>query len=384
MRHAPTLGLIVAGLALGAHWRTACAAQWSIEPTLGWLVNYDSNPQLLESGAQATAGTTLSADATLKRATEITELDLRPHLDLQRFASDAALNSDNGSLQGSFTARAERSSLALTSGYEHTSTLTTELSDTGIIDAAVYRDTTSAGLSLTHALGERQHLDLEGSYANVVFPGGEQLGLVGYRYPSASLSDTIGTSEVTSISATAFTDRLSAPLVGYDSRDTGARLGVSYAHSARLSAGASAGVVETTVADYTQHGYVWDLHATRSGELDQWTVSLNRTVQPSGRGFLLLREAASLSFSESVAPQLFVTGTLQYIRNSNLASGPFFDVPRYESADAGLEWHPTEHLVLSLTAGVREIREPTSDATPRGWHTAFNTRWAPRAPSVSR
>lgn len=384
MRHVPTLGLIIAGLALGADWRTACAAQWSIEPILGLLMNYNSNLLLVPANPQATAGAVLSLDTTFKGATETTELDLHPHLDLQRYVSDSALNATEGSLQGSMQYRGERSAVTLTGDYERDSTLSTELSDTGIIDTSTRYEHTSAGLSLTHELTQRQHLDVEGSYVDVTYPGGEQFGLVGYRNPSASLSDTVTVTESVALSASAFADQVTAPLVGYQSRDAGGRITATYAYSPRVTLSASGGETQTRVAGYAQHGDLWDLRASRSGELDQWTLYANRSVQPSGRGFLLLRDTIGLSLLHNFAPELFLTATFQDIRNSNLASGVFLDVPRYVSGDAGIEWHPTAHLILSLTAGEAAIREIVTYQPAHGWHTAFNVRWSPRPWTMSR
>src|SRR5262249_45689678 len=133
MRHVPKL---VCGLVVITASPHAIGTQWSIEPQLAWLLNYNSNPQLAPIGEQGTEGTVLAADATLKRVTDTTELDLKPHVDLQRFSTNSALDATEASVQGSFTASAARSSAQITTGYERASTLTTDLSDTGVIDAS--------------------------------------------------------------------------------------------------------------------------------------------------------------------------------------------------------------------------------------------------------
>jgi hypothetical protein len=378
------VGLAFAALAACAACPPADAAQWSVEPQLALLVDYNSNLLLAASGQQASEGTTLSVDTTLKRVTDSTEMDLHPHLELQRFASDAALDADNGSVQGAYAAHDERSSFNLTGGYERISTLGSELADTGIIDTSTRRETTTAGLTLGHDVSERQHLDLQGSYTDVVYPGGEQVGLIGYRYPSASLTDTFTVSALTSLSAAVQADQLKAPVSGYEARDEGIRLTLTHSFSMLVKVAASAGVTATTVSNYTQHGSVWDLHATRNSELGEWDFDYSQTLQPSGRGYLVRRDATNLTLSQNVAPRLYATLTLQAIRNSNLSNGVFLDVPRYLASDAGFDWHLSEHVVVSVTAGLAEIREPVTYELARGWHCAVNTRWTPRPRSVSR
>ncbi len=384
--------LALAALAACAGCPCADGAQWSVEPQLGLLVDYNSNLLLSPSGAQASEGTTLDLDTTLKRVTDDTEMDLHPHLELQRFASDAALNADNDSLQGAFSQLGERSSISLTGSYERVSTLTTELSDTGIIDTSTHRETGNISVTLGHDITERQHLDLQGSYTDVIYPGGELVGLIGYRYPVVSLTDTFTLSPLTSVAAAVQTDQLKAPISGYEAHDNGVRFGVTHKFSTRTKLSATAGITQTTVSNSaqnftqnsTQYGYVWELHATHNSELRQWDFDYSRTLTASGRGYLVRRDAVNLTVAQNVAPRLYATFTLQDIHNTDLYSGVFQDVPRYISSDGGFDWHLSEHVVLSFTAGLAEIHEPISYQLARGWHTALTTRWTPVPLSTSR
>ena len=378
------VGLALAALAPLAACGVARAAQWSIEPQFGLLVNYNSNLLLAPTGELASEGTTLSVDATLKRDTGSMEMDLHPHLDLQRFANDPTLNANNGSLQGSYSTHSERSTFSLGAGYEKASTLVTELSSTGIIDANTRRETTSASVSLGRDFSETQHLDLQGTYANVVYPDGEQAGLVGYRYPVVSLTDTFTVSPRTSWSVGAQADQLKVPQTDYLANDQGLRLTLKHSFSALTSVAMAAGGTNTTVAGTSQHGYVWDLHGTHNSLLTQWDVDISQTLQPSGRGYLVRRNSVSVSASQNVAPRLYATMNLQFVRNSEVAGGPFLDVPRYFSGDAGFDYHVAEHIVVSVTGGYTELEEPGSYQHARGWRAGVNTRWTPVPLTTSR
>jgi hypothetical protein len=280
----------------------ASATQFSFEPQVSWLVNYNSNLTLAPTGQQAIEGSTLALDPILKSLTETTEFDLKPHLDVQRFSSQQALDATDAALQGTFSTQQARYSISLSGGYEHASTLTTELSDTGIIDANTSRDTSSGGFVLGRELTERQHLELQGTYASVVFPGGERLGLIGYHYPSAALTDTLSLSPLTTLAVALTGDHLTAPQSGYDARDEGARLTLAHDYSMRVKLSAAAGFNETSTNSFTQHGYLWDLHATRNSELTQWDFDYGRTLQPSGRGYLIRRDQLSLTRRKASLP----------------------------------------------------------------------------------
>jgi len=320
----------------------------------------------------------------LKHVTERTELDLRPHLELQRFPGYSALNANNGSIQGAINTHSERSSFGLTSGYESLSTFTSEPSSTGIIAVGTRRETASAGVSLGRDFSERHHLDLQGNFADVIYPGGERVGLIGYRYPVVSLSDTVQLSERSSFTFGALADQLKAPQTGYEAHDQGLRLSAKHAFSPQYSASVAVGGTNTTVSGVTQHGYVWDLHATRNSLLTQWDIDVGQTLQPSGRGYLVRRDSATLSAARNVSPRVYATMALQYVRNHEVAGGPFLDVPRYFTGDAGFDWHASENIVVSVTAGYTEVEEAVTYEIARGWHTAVNTRWTPVPRSVAR
>jgi hypothetical protein len=377
------VGLALAALAALAACGYARAAQWSIEPQLALLVGYNSNLLLAPSGEQASAETFLDLDAILKHVTERTELDLHPHIELQRFPSYSQLNANNGSIQGSFNTQQERTSFNLTSGYESVSTFTSEPSSTGIIAVGIRRETTSAGLTLGRDFSERQHVDLLGNFTDVVYPGGEPVGLVGYRYPSATLSDTFKISELSTFTAGATVDELKAPLTGYEAHDQGLRLSFKHTFSPQYSAAVTVGGTNTTVAGVTQHGYVWDLHATRNSLLTQWDIDYSQTLQPSGRGYLVRRDAATLSGAQNVSARLYATLSVQFVRNHEVAGGPFYDVPRFFAGDAGFDWHASEHVVVSVTGGYTQLQEPVNYQLASGWHMFVNTRWTPAPTSVS-
>jgi hypothetical protein len=378
------VGLALVALSALAACGHACAAQWSIEPQFGLLVGYNSNLLLVPAGQQASAETFLDLDATLKHVTERTELDLHPHVELQRFPNYAALDANNGSIDGTLTTHQERSSFSLTSGYESISTFSSEPSSTGIIAVNTRRETASAGLTLGRDFTERQHVELQGNFEVVTYPGGEPYGLVGYRYPTATLSDAITLSALSTLTVGANVDELKSPLTDYEAHDQGLRLSFKHTFSPQYSASAAVGGTNTTVAGVTQHGYVWDLHGTRNSLLTQWDLDYGQTLQPSGRGYLVRRDNATLSVAQNVSARLYATLSVQYVRNHEVAGGPFYDVPRYFAGDAGFDWHASEHVVVSVTGGYTQLEEPVSYVLAKGWHTFVNTRWTPVPASVSR
>src|SRR5262249_32335459 len=147
----------------------------------------------------------------------------------------------------------------------------------------------------------------------------------------------------------------------YEAHDQGLRLSLKHTFSAQYSASVAVGGTNTTVSGVTQHGYVWDLHATRNSLLTQWDVDIGQTLQPSGGGYLVRRDSATLGAARNVSPRLYATMALQYVRNYEVAGGPFLDVPRYFTGDAGFDWHASANIVVSVTAGYTEVEEAVTN-----------------------
>jgi hypothetical protein len=59
-------------------------------------------------------------------------------------------------------------------------------------------------------------------------------------------------------------------------------------------------------------------------------------------------------------------------------------VPRFFTGDAGFDWHVSEHVVVSVTAGYTQLEEPVNFERASGWHGFVSTRWTPTPTSVSR
>lgn len=362
----------------------AAADEWSIAPVLDWRVDHDSNRSLSVSGERSSEGSFLSIDTLLQDATETGDMTLHPRIELDRFSGDASLDSNNGSLLASLQKHNEVSSFGVTAEYDHASTLITELIDTGIVDSSTRRDTASGGSTFGHQFSERQRLDLQANYTDVSFPGGRSVGLLGYRYPYVAATYTYGLSAATSLTASAYGDRVAAPVADYVSRDVGARFGFAHDFSERINITASAGISQTTIGSATRHGYVWQFLATRKTELGQWSLSQNRDVEPSGYGFLIRRDDSALSYEHGIAPNLSVTLSIHDVRNADLTTAfPISDDRHYFIGDGGFVWSFRQQWTLSATGGMSEAREP-NNRTARGWRSALAIHWTPVPWSVSR
>jgi hypothetical protein len=308
----------------------------------------------------------------------------QPKLALQRFSGNSALDSNNGSLLLSAQRQGELATVAASAQIARDSTLTTELLDTGIVNAATRQDTRSGSLSITRNLTESQQIQTDASWADVTYPGGLQFGLVGYRYPSIDLVYSIAITPRTTLSSIGFGSQSTAPLVHYESSDYGARLTIDHSLSLRMHITASLGASESRVRSVDDHGLVWSTRLTREDELNHWALSYERSVQPSGNGLLVNRDLATLSLARSVAPKLYATVAVTAVRNTDLGPALQETNRRYFTGDAGLEWRESPEWVFSFTGGASDSHVTDPDQTARGWHTGLRINWSPQRWSASR
>jgi hypothetical protein len=368
------------GLAACGACTVTAAAEWSMQPTVQWYFDHDSNRLLAPVGAEANDAAWLTIDTVLKRATETGEIDAHPELQIQRFSGGSALDSTNGSLQLSAMNKGEIYSYTASAGYSDNSTLISELANSGIINASTRQEAATGSAGVTDQFTERQRVGIQGTYTDVKYPGGERVGLIGYRDPGISTTYTYGLSPQTSLSAIAYGSQVTAPQVGFDSRDVGGRLSWARILSPTTNISAAVGIIRTHIASEEVGGSTWAVQATHHSELSQWTFSFTRDVVPSGLGLLIRRDELDLSVIRSIAPRLDATLSMLAAHNSDLVTSFIGDNRRYFTGAAGFNWHTAPQWVLSFTVRASEARAPSDVERLQlatGWQTVLSLLWTP-------
>jgi hypothetical protein len=377
--------VLCAFAACGCH--VAAAAEWSMQPTIQWYFDHDSNRLLTPTNEVADEAAWLTIDALLKRATETGEIDFHPLVEIQRFIGGSELDSKNGSLQLAAMSKGEIYSYSATAQYSDNSTLISELANTGIVDSATRQEAATVSATGTRDFTERQRVDLQGSYADVKYPSGERVGLVGYSDPSVSTTYEFSYSPQTIFSALVSASRVTAPDVNFESRDVGLRAAWAYIVSPTTNVSLSAGITHTDIAATEVNGSIWALKSTHNSELTQWSFSITRDIVPSGFGLLIRRDELDLSMIRSVASRLDATLSALAAHNSDLVSNFTGDNRRYITGIAGVSWHAAPEWVWSFTVQASAARVPSAVADLQlasGWQTALNIKWTPLPWTKSR
>jgi len=365
----------------------AAAAEWSVQPTVQWYFDHDSNRLLAPINVEANDAAWLTIDAVFKRATETGEIDAHPEVQIQRFSSGSALDSNNGSLQLSAMNKGEIFSYNASAGYSDNSTLVSELANSGIIDASARQEAATGSVGVTDQFTELQRASVQATYADVKYPNGEPVGLIGYRDPGISTTYSYALSPQTTLSAIASGSRVTAPDLGFASRDAGARLAWAYILTPTTNVSASAGITRTRIASEEVSGSVWAMQGTHNSELALWSFSFTRDIVPSGLGLLIRRDELDLSVLRNIAARLDATLSVLAAHNSDLLTSFTSDNRRYLTGSAGFNWHASSQWVLSFTVQASEARVPTQIERLQlatGWQTVLSLQWTPLAWRKSR
>ncbi len=366
---------------LGAAPLPAVAAEWSINPTYSWSVDHDSNRTLDESpvGSEATV---LTADLRFRRALEDTTLVIEPKYSLRRF-SDAHLgNGDDRSLATAWDRVWERSHLSLSASVFDQSTLTTELLETGILQADLHQNLIQGGGDWNWSLSERRQLFTQVSYADVSYHGGGAVNtlLPGYRYPSASLGERFVFSATGTVSVSAFGSSLQSDTAGNSSREAGLQVELTYAFSEHGRFDGSLGRSQRTLAGQRSQGTTIALSVTRELPLGSMSLAYTRNLVPYGVGFLVERQLLTIAGSRQLTPYLDATLSLIRARNDELSVLLNIDRRSLDSAVAGLNWRPAETWSLGLQLAATRTQGPGffgSAERVNEWRSAFVLTWNP-------
>lgn len=363
------------------------AAQWSLQPTVQLYFDHDSNRLLTPVNEESDDAAWLTIDALLKRASETGEVDVHPEIQIQRFSGDTPLDSNNGSLQLSALHNGEIFSYTASAGYADRSTYISELENTGVIDASARQEAANVNAGVADQFTERQRVGVQATYVDVKYPDGEHVGLVGYSDPGVSMTYTYGLSPETSLSASAFGSRATAPDSGFSSRDVGSRFAWAYIFSPTTNISASVGVSRANIESQESTGSLWALQGTHNSELTQWTFSFTRDVVPSGFGLLIRRDELDLSLIHKISQHLDATLSVLAAHNSDLLTSFTEDNRRYFSGAAGIDWHTAPQWVLSFKVRASEARVPSTTERLQvadGWQSIISLLWTPLPWTKSR
>jgi hypothetical protein len=376
--------VVIAWVAMLGVSAAASAAEWSAQPRVTVALDTDSNRRL-DTEAEDSQSLRIGFAAALAHAQPRQRIELRPRLDIARFdGTDRELDSNDYGLNVALQRSGERWQFDASVNGARDSTLTTELTDTGLIDGRTRRQSLGADVSASYAIGQRSTVQVSAGHSDIDFDRAEGTGLVPYGYTSFAAGYVFQVSERTELVTQAFGGRLDVPQSALTTDNVGVRAILRKRVSERFRFDASAGVSRTESDDRSDQSQVFSASVTWNNELTEVALSLSRNVEPSARGRLVDADSVNLNYRRRVSERLTVGVAGSYARREDLLFGFFPEEREYYnySAIASLRVNPT--LQLEAAAGRARQSFNLIERQASGERASLSLVWTPRQIAQSR
>ena len=363
------------------------AAEYSMQPTFSWMTDYDSDRVLSYQEVGGSEQALLNADLRLQRSTDDLQLMLDPHFDVRRYSDSRWGPGNDRSLAASLTWLNDRTQVSLTGSIAEQSTLTTELLETGIIDADGRRTTSLASGEVDYSLTATRSLFTQLNYMGTRYSAGSlllDLELPGYRYASGSAGERFILSDHFTFSASLFGDTLISAIPQNASHEAGGQVELKYSHSEYTTFDLQVGESRRELGGVPGSGTNVLALIQRNLELGSISLDYTRSLVPYGTGVLAQRQQVTAILNRPLTSYLTSDITLSRIQNNKSTVRLGLDRPYYENAVAGLNWQLGESWSLRSEISW-SWSEPILDAvTVHEWRTALTMTWKPLPSSISR
>lgn len=370
------------------------AAEWSLQPILSMEGDYDSDRNL-SPGTGGSEAATLYTDLRLQRALESSQILVEPKFNLRRYSASVWGPGTDRSLNASYIWTGERMKVSLAAFIGNQTTLTTEPSETGIIDGSTRRRTTQANGEWDWSQNERRLAFVQASYTGTAYSGPVlvQLELPGYHYSSAALGERFLLSDQWTFAVSAFGDVLTSARQGNSSHEEGGQVEFNYRYSERTTFDAAVGQSKRSLSGQSGTGTNASVNITRTLERGSAALAYVRSLVPYGFGYLVQREQFTASLVRPLAPVLDMNFAVLRIRNDAAAVRLGLDRPSYLNTQIGLNWKIGESWSLQPVAGTSWSRPITPPAlaqtgfrepTVFEWRAGLTLVWQPLPAAQSR
>ncbi|MDT8383286.1 MAG: hypothetical protein RRB22_02625 [Gammaproteobacteria bacterium] len=332
------------------------AATWDFGYDVALTANFNDNQRLTPESQESIFGHYLDVEAQVVRAAPKSDLTLHPRYRLSRYSKDTGLDNDVVQMDVSTRLLGEKSVSSVTLDWLRDTTLTSELEDTGLIEAEKYRTVRGVHPSYQYQYSERLKSDFLWHYTDVAYQDASLTGLTNYRYQSYSGSLVYAMSSLNSIQADLYGSQLDAPDIGNQVVDTGVRVSISHAFHKQANATFTIGAhqLETTTElpgpDFasTRHGFLGDVAYSQEQLRTSWKLKVQRSIEPSGYGQLVQSDRIDINASERLSPYWTLKIAGLYLQNYALESTQSFDSRQYARLTTSAAWRLSREWQITM------------------------------------
>jgi hypothetical protein len=355
----------------------AClAAEWSVEPSVSLRGEYNDNILLITGPHSSVWGVTFSPEVKFSRKSETLETTGGLKLNFNRYTGDEAegLDSEDVFLTFLSSYRAERNILGLNVNVTRDSTLQSELSETGIVQARRQRNQLIINPSWSRTLTETSLIKLEYINRGVDYDDTTGTSLIDYRDQAAAVTLQYELSARTILNLSAYYDEFETDPANFKATTYGIQGGVKHRFSETLQGELSLGTRKTeseiasqalvctgpilfglcfgqvttvrSAREESSSGYT--LNAILEKRLETAVVSgrLSREINPTGVGSLVETDALSASWTNDLSPTLKASVAASAYKARYTEADLSGSDSQYYTVEPRLSWRVTERWTL--------------------------------------
>lgn len=364
----------------------AGAAEWRIAPTINSGVDYVDNPRLLSDGDESYAGGQAELQADMSVATEVSSLSLTPRFVYARYPDDPLLDRNDAYVVLSGKRLYETVSWNGSASFTRDTTITSEFGLTGFQYTNRDREALSVSLGPTWQMTERVQTSVQTYFLDSKYEDAQFTGLVDYTYALASMSGAYVLGETLTAGLQASAGELDAEATSLRSRDLDATLSLDWRISERWRTNVAYGPTRVESERGSSDGYVYSAALARENLRSGLRLLLERDVTPTGRGVLVVRDNASLTFSYSLTPTMTwaLWTRVGRTRDAIEVDGVHADAIEYASVESNLRWRFAERWSVALVAGGRYASHTQRADAAEGFNVKLGLSWSGQPHTVSR
>jgi hypothetical protein len=336
---------------------TAQAEQWFTAPRASLGSFYDDNVRLAETDPQETFAFLANATLTAGRRTELSEIGLG--VDVSSIWHSAADDLDHTDVALSLTSGYQwnRHRFGLGARYDYDSTLTSEVSTSGLVQENQRRSRVLLNPSWQYRLSERATLETTLRYDDVAYEDTGSVRLYDYDFTQLAATTSYALSERLKLLSRVSYDHYDADRVQTDSDSYGVELGAGYLISETMSVNTFAGLRQTLAktpnpvgaAETDTTGPLFQVELRNQAELGELSISAMRAMLPSSNGSLLDTTGLTFAFTRPLSQTWSVHLNAEGYRNQSTDSGSSGDNRRYVALTPALSHRLAESWSLDLS-----------------------------------
>jgi len=332
----------------------------SVEPWVGLITEYASNPYLQVTGPVSESDVAILLNSPVKYDLDAAHFALTPRIRYSDSGTYASIASNYFHLDGSAQYQTDLDSLTLTGGVGRDSSLYYNgLSSNGV---GVRTDSEQLATDWQRVITPRSTFELNLGWSRVQYDqGAESSGLSNYRYFSGGPSLTYALSERDTLSATSSAGFYKTLDGVTESKSYNLQLGFSRQLTEIWTLSTSAGYSRSDnsanvyfgpfllgTEESEQNGPVYKATLIRKGELVDLTATASRAYIPSGFAFLSRQDIAQFGMHYNYSERWSFTASGTYQREQDPASSGAFATRSYFSAAGSANWKWTPNWLLTL------------------------------------